>query len=158
MRKYKKGDTMKRLTIFTFITIGILIASCAGPRGLGPTPPNVNTFHSKMTHEVLKIEKSYERIMISLGRAEAQGLVSAERVRQIRDIADKVYDAIEQAKASLSTFIATGGSKDLVTSSMATLIELMSDLLASELDLQTMTNINQFRAMGGYPVAYCPNF
>ena len=149
---------MKRLTIFTFITIGILIASCAGPRGLGPTPPNVNTFHSKATHELLKIEKSYEKILISIGRAEAQGLISTEHVQKVRAIAYRVYEAIEQAKQSLSTFIATGGSRDLVTSSMATLIELMADLLSSHTEAGAIANLNRFRAMGGYPVAHCPNF
>jgi len=148
---------MKRLTIFTVIMIGILIASCM-PRDIGMTPPDVNTFHSKTTHELLKIEKSYEKILISIGRAEAQGLISTERVRQTRAIANKVYEAIEQTKQSLSTFIATGGSRDLVTSSMATLIELMADLLSSHTEAGAIANLNRFRAMGGYPVAHCPNF
>ena len=148
---------MKRLTIFTVIMIGILIASCM-PRDIGMTPPDVNTFHSKTTHELLKIEKSYEKILISIGRAEAQGLISTERVRQTRAIANRVYEAIEQTKQSLSTFIATGGSRDLVTSSMATLIELMADLLSSHTEAGAIANLNRFRAMGGYPVAHCPNF
>ena len=148
---------MKRLTIFTVIMIGILIASCM-PRDIGMTPPDVNTFHSKTTHELLKIEKSYEKILISIGRAEAQGLISTERVRQTRAIANRVYEAIEQTKQSLSTFIATGGSRDLVTSSMATLIELMADLLSSHTEAGAIANLNRFRVMGGYPVAHCPNF
>ena len=148
---------MKRLTIFTVIMIGILLASCM-PRDIGMTPPDVNTFHSKTTHELLKIEKSYEKILISIGRAEAQGLISSERVGQTRAIANRVYEAIEQTKQSLSTFIATGGSRDLVTSSMATLIELMADLLSSHTEAGAIANLNRFRAMGGYPVAHCPNF
>jgi len=155
---------MKRtITLITCIAIGtllaVLIASCAGPRGLGPTPPDVNTFHSKTTHELLKIEKSYEQILISIGRAEAQGLISTEHVRKVRAIANRVYEAIEQTKQSLSTFIATGGSRDLVTSSMATLIELMADLLSSHTEAGAIANLNRFRVMGGYaPVAHCPNF
>jgi hypothetical protein len=154
---------MKRtITLITCIALGsllvVLLASCAGPKGLGPTPPDVNTFHSKTTHELLKIERAYEKILISIGRAEAQGLISTERVQQIRGVADKVYEAIEQTKQSLSTFIATGGSRDLVTSSMATLIELMADLLSSHTEAGAIANLNRFRAMGGYPVAHCPNF
>ena len=150
---------MKRITIFTVITIGILLASCAGPKGIGPTPPDVNTYHSKMTHELLKIEKSYERIMISVGRAEAQSLITAGHVQRIRTVADKVYEGIKQAKSSLSTFILTGGSRDLVTSSLATLIELMADLLSEQTQMDAIVNLNRFRAMGGYaPVAHCPNF
>ena len=149
---------MKRLTIFTFIVIGILLASCM-PRDIGMTPPDVNTFHSKTTHELLKIEKAYEQILISIGRAEAQGLISNERVRKVRAVANRVYEAIEQTKQSLSTFIATGGSRDLVTSSMATLIELMADLLSEHTQMDAIVNLNRFRAMGGYaPVAHCPNF
>ena len=151
---------MKRFTaILVFITIGIVIASCAGPKGLGPTPPDVNTFHSKMTHELLKIEQSYEKILISVGRAEAQSLITVGQVQRIRAIADKVYAGIEQAKSSLSTFILTGGSRDLVTSSMATLIELMADLLSEQTQMDAIVNLNRFRALGGYaPVAHCPNF
>ena len=153
---------MKRtITLITCIAIGtllaVLIASCM-PRDIGMTPPDVNTFHSKTTHELLKIEKSYEKILISIGRAEAQGLISTERVRQTRAIANRVYEAIEQTKQSLSTFIATGGRRDLVTSSMATLIELMADLLTSHTEAGAIANLNRFRAMGGYPVAHCPNF
>ena len=154
---------MKRtITLITCIAIGsllvVLIASCM-PRDIGMTPPDVNTFHSKTTHELLKIEKSYEKILISIGRAEAQGLISTERVRQTRAIANRVYEAIEQTKRSLSTFIATGGSRDLVTSSMATLIELMADLLSSHTEAGAIANLNRFRVMGGYaPVAHCPNF
>ena len=154
---------MKRtITLITCIAIGsllvVLIASCM-PRDIGMTPPDENTFHSKTTHELLKIEKSYEQILISIGRAEAQGLISTERVRQTRAIANRVYEAIEQTKQSLSTFIATGGSRDLVTSSMATLIELMADLLSSHTEAGAIANLNRFRVMGGYaPVAHCPNF
>ena len=154
---------MKRtITLITCIAIGsllvVLIASCM-PRDIGMTPPDVNTFHSKTTHELLKIEKSYEQILISIGRAEAQGLISTERVRQTRAIANRVYEAIEQTKQSLSTFIATGGRRDLVTSSMATLIELMADLLSSHTEAGAIANLNRFRVMGGYaPVAHCPNF
>ena len=154
---------MKRtITLITCIAIGtllaVLIASCM-PRDIGMTPPDVNTFHSKTTHELLKIERAYEKILISVGRAEAQGLVTTERVQQIRGIANKVYEAIEQTKQSLATFIATGGSRDLVTSSMATLIELMADLLSEQTQMDAIVNLNRFRAMGGYaPVAHCPNF
>ena len=152
---------MKRtVTLITCIAIGtllaVLIASCAGPRGLGPTPPDVNTFHSKMTHEVLKIEAAYEKILISVGRAEAQELITSERVQQIKSVADKVYIGIKQAKSSLSTFILTGGSKDLVTSSMATLIELMANLLSEQTSMEAVVRHNTFRVMGGfYPVAHC---
>ena len=154
---------MKRtITLITCIALGalliILFISCM-PKEIGVTPPDVNLFHSNTTHQLLKIERAYEKILVSVGRAEAQGFITAERVRQIRGIADKVYMSIRQTKKSLNTFIATGGSKDLITSSMATLIELMSDLLSAEIELNTVAKLNKWRALGGFtPVAHCPNF
>ena len=108
--------------------VAILIApGCAARRSDG----TIN-FHASMTETVLVAEATYEEIMVGIGNSFRAGVINRSTLEHGREMGNEAYKAIVLAKATLSTYLRSGGmsggSKAAVFTSLATLSTLVAQL------------------------------
>jgi|TARA_R100001086_G_scaffold212979_1_gene128943 hypothetical protein len=139
--------------VLTSLVALILIIGCIGPKNISSAESENMNFHAKMVNLVVKTERSYEQILTSAGRIHEQGLITDERLAEIEDIGNKVYQGITRAKRALKVFIESGGSQTPVVSAVAALIDAMTGLLLEygmDTNLVATTTMDRHELLRGY--------
>jgi len=117
---------MNTLRILPLMVL-LIAPGCAARR----TDGTIN-FHASMTETVLVAEATYEEIMVGIGDSFRAGIISRETLEHGRTMGNAAFKAIVTAKATLSTYLRSGGmsggTKADVFTSLATLSTLVAQL------------------------------
>jgi len=103
----------------------LLLVSCIGPKRIDPA---VN-FNAATTQSIRAAEETREEAIKTLGELMERGIpVGDQLVAVVRSIDARVVTAIRTARAVLSAYIQSGGSRSPVYAAMAVLNSVLAEL------------------------------